>query len=805
MREEKIRWKNYIGFVLVCVLVGLMFEGFVSADRGLIPLISRFEPNSPPTNGILVPTKAEPQPAGTSITWVAYAEDPDADTLYYRFWIRGPATGNSWQIMQDWSPVNTWTWQTSSADIGDTDISVWIRDGYHEPPDRYDLEKKVYSYTIFTGPNSPPTNSILVPTKAEPQPAGTSITWVAYAEDPDADTLYYRFWIRGPATGNSWQITQDWSPVNTWTWQTGSADIGDTDISVWIRDGHHAPPDRYDLEKKYYDYTITAAENQPPINPALSPDKSEPQPAGTAIEWTASATDPDGDMLYYRFWIRGPSTGNSWTIMRDWSTDNTWIWHTTSADIGDTDISVWIRDGHHAPPDRFDLEKKYYDYTIVETVICKVQITSNLSLQDHPSIVYANNNYYVAYQSWETSYPGLEHGRDIFIKKFDSNWNFIRKVQVTSSRHYHDNPALLFANNKLYVAYVSNEEGATTNDWDVILVEYDLDLNYISGSKRYLTTLQSLQDMPSLFYKDGYFYLAYQSWETGSSYQGDIYVKKFDSNWNQIKKVRVTSETSHQDRPSIMYGNGYLYVAYFSKETGNYDIFVKRLDTNLNLDSWKKQVTSESSSQSYPSLKFENNEFTIAYASNEGGTLGIFMKKYDSNWNFIEKTKVVDDSSAHERRPSMTYAQNDYWIAYVHNLVGSNDWNIFAIIPGCEEGPTPTPPAPPKLRWEITVDEAEYSPGDYVLLTLRFTNEGEGPVLITNPITTTFIAPDGSIVLEEDLSYSISVTLGKGVQWSFGTSYKLPADAPEGYYDARVSISGGRYIKTVEDLFFVTA
>ena len=90
-------------------------------------------------------------------------------------------------------------------------------------------------------------------------------------------------------------------------------------------------------------------------------------------------------------------------------------------------------------------------------------------------------------------------------------------------------------------------------------------------------------------------------------------------------------------------------------------------------------------------------------------------------------------------------------------------------------------------------------------LTQRFRNEGEDPVLITNPITTAFIAEDGSIVLEEDLSYSISVMLGAGVQWSFGTSYKLPADAPEGYYDVRVSISGGNYVKTVEDLFFVTA
>ncbi len=791
-------------------LTALNYEGALEdldSDLKAVLVTTGARPNSPPTNGILVPTKGEPQPAGTSITWVAYADDPDGDTLYYRFWIRGPSTGYSWRIMQDWSTDNIWTWQTSSADIGDTDISVWIRDGHHAPPDRCDLEKKYYDYNIKPVENKPPTNGILVPTRGEPQPVGTSITWVAYAEDPDGDTLYYRFWIRGPSTGNSWRIMQDWSTDNTWTWQTSSAGIGNTDISVWIRDGHHAPPDNYDFEKKYYDYTITSAENQPPINPTLTPDKPEPQPAGTAIEWTASATDPDGDTLYYRFWIKGPSTGYSWKTMRDWSTDNTWTWYTTSADIGDTDISVWIRDGHHAPPDRFDIEKKCYDYNIVETVICKVQITSDPSLQDHPSIVYANGDYFVAYLSRETSYPGLEHGRDIFIKKFDSNWNFIRKVQVTSSRHYQDSPSLLFANNKLCVAYVSNEEGATTNDWNVVLEEYDLDLNYINGSKRYLTTLPSLQDMPSLLYKDGYFYLAYQSWETGSSYQGDIYVKKFDSNWNQIKKVQVTSGTSYQDRPSQIYANGYFYVAYFSKETGDYDIFVKRMDTNLNLDSWKQQITSESSSQSYPSLKVVNNEFAIAYASNEGGTLGIFMKKYDSNWNFIEKTKVVDDSSAHERRPSMTYAQNDYWIAYVHNLVGSDDWNIFAIIPGCEEGPspTPTPPPPPKLHWEITVDGAEYSPGDYVHLTQQFTNEGEDPVLITNPITTTFIAEDGSIVLEEDLSHSISVTLGAGVQWSFGTSYKLPADAPEGYYDVRVSISGGNYVKTVEDLFFVTA
>ncbi|MCK4732004.1 MAG: hypothetical protein KAT65_06040, partial [Methanophagales archaeon] len=133
-----------------------------------------------------------------------------------------------------------------------------------------------------------------------------------------------------------------------------------------------------------------------------------------------------------------------------------------------------------------------------------------------------------------------------------------------------------------------------------------------------------------------------------------IFLKKFDSNWNQLKKVQVTSESSLQDRPSITYADGYFYVAYFSKETGTYDIFVKRLNNNLNLASWKKQITSKSSYQSYPFITFLNNQFVISSASTESGTLGIYMKKYDSSWNYIEKTKIVD-SSAKERRPSHTW------------------------------------------------------------------------------------------------------------------------------------------------------
>jgi parallel beta-helix repeat protein len=114
----------------------------------------------------------------------------------------------------------------------------------------------------------------------------------------------------------------------------------------------------------------------------------------------------------------------------------------------------------------------------------------------------------------------------------------------------------------------------------------------------------------------------------------------------------------------------------------------------------------------------------------------------------------------------------------------------------------------PNLKITITSDKEEYSPGDTVNITSRFEFEvhvtPEEPIIITNPITVTFIAPDGSVVLQEDFGSTVHITLWGG-KYSIGYSFKLSEDAPEGYYDVTVSFSGGKYVKTTENLFFVTA
>jgi len=215
--------------------------------------------------------------------------------------------------------------------------------------------------------NQPPTCIALTPDKPEPQVYETVINWTACAYDPEGDELWYRFLLQGPRTNGSIMIVQDWSKSNEWVWKTNKSDIGNSNIYADVRDSHHADdsttPD-YDLYAVYLDYTITPP-NQPPYCACLMPDKSEPQLWGTKINWSACAIDPEGDPLWYRFWLKGPGTGNVWQEVKPWSKSNMWTWIPTLADSGDNDIKVDIRDGYYVPyPDYSDVHAIYYDYRI---------------------------------------------------------------------------------------------------------------------------------------------------------------------------------------------------------------------------------------------------------------------------------------------------------------------------------------------------------------------------------------------------------------------------------------------------------
>ena len=315
-----------------------------SFDDSMNASITITAPNRPPVLKSLLPDKQGPQELGTTVFWKAVALDPDNDRILYRFLVNDKEA-------RKWSKSSSWSWSTQNLQAGDYQITVLARDDRHASEDSFD---SIMNATLtLSDPNHAPVLNELKADMDSPRARGAVITWTARGTDPDGDRVYYKF------LANDREVT-DWSPFNSWVWNTSASGPGDYKISVQARDGRHAGAASYDSEVVRA-FTITSANpisnpisnpipNQIPVVQELNPDMISPQTAGVVITWTAKATDPDGDKIYYRFLANDKE-------VTGWSPSNSWIWNTSAVNPGDYKIGVQARDGRHASEDSFDSSK----------------------------------------------------------------------------------------------------------------------------------------------------------------------------------------------------------------------------------------------------------------------------------------------------------------------------------------------------------------------------------------------------------------------------------------------------------------
>ncbi len=74
-------------------------------------------PNNPPQVVGLAADQPSPQIAGAAVTFTAAASDPENDPLQFMFLVDG-------QPRTDFTDNPSWTWATSSQDIGSHTIEV---------------------------------------------------------------------------------------------------------------------------------------------------------------------------------------------------------------------------------------------------------------------------------------------------------------------------------------------------------------------------------------------------------------------------------------------------------------------------------------------------------------------------------------------------------------------------------------------------------------------------------------------------------------------------------------------------------
>lgn len=74
----------------------------------------------------LNPDKASPQVAGSTIVWTANATNQNDEEMLYDFSLKGPATNGELIDKTGWIGENSWTWNTTKADVGENQVQVRV-------------------------------------------------------------------------------------------------------------------------------------------------------------------------------------------------------------------------------------------------------------------------------------------------------------------------------------------------------------------------------------------------------------------------------------------------------------------------------------------------------------------------------------------------------------------------------------------------------------------------------------------------------------------------------------------------------
>jgi hypothetical protein len=141
----------------------------------------------------------------------------------FQFWLYRGDTG-SWSIAQPYGTAATWAFTPTTPGVHA--VQVWARSAGSQA--QYDAFRASGYFTVAPSTPSTPTLTAIPGMSVS---AGTPITWTGQSTGGVQPTQY-KFWLYSQAT-NSWVVTKDWSPVNTWLWVPAQA--GRYAVQVWVR------------------------------------------------------------------------------------------------------------------------------------------------------------------------------------------------------------------------------------------------------------------------------------------------------------------------------------------------------------------------------------------------------------------------------------------------------------------------------------------------------------------------------------------------------------------------------------------
>src|SRR5216683_3622962 len=247
----------------------------------------------------IVADHSSPQIPGTSITFTGSALC--AGTAQYEFQVQPP--GGAWTYIQSYGTQATATWNTTGKPYGTYQFEVDARNlGSSVSYDTYaDMSMRLARCVT----------PVITPDHPSPQLPGTAITFTASVTCNG--TPEYQFSMQPP--GGAWSVVQPYGSAAAFHWATTQLAYGSYNFSVSVRVAGTTVSAE---STQTITYSLTSCNAT-----ALSTSKTAPQPTGTQVTLTGSATCVGAPQ--YRFMIQPP--GGNFSIVQDFGTNAAFTWN----------------------------------------------------------------------------------------------------------------------------------------------------------------------------------------------------------------------------------------------------------------------------------------------------------------------------------------------------------------------------------------------------------------------------------------------------------------------------------------------
>jgi len=566
---------------------------------------------------------------GTLLTFAVTASDPNGDTLTYS--ASGLPQGATFSN-------RTFTWTPAAGQVGSHEVTFTVSDGQAQ-------DSATITITVTT-PNSRP---VLAAIGSKSVNENASLSFPVSATDTDSqDMLTYS--ASGLPNGATFS-------GQTFTWRPGYNQAGSYQVTFAVSDGR-------DQDSEVVTISVANVNR----TPAMSSISDRSVDTGNTLEFSITATDPDGDSLTYS--AGGMPAGANLS-------GPNFTWTPTSSQTGSYDITFAASDGNLSAS---------RTATIV-VVAAKPDTTAPVIARCSPepdSIQVPLNNLVTLHVT--DAGTGVDTGT-VVIRVND-------QIVYQGSEAVYTSPygrcGRSGSKNDYRYIYQPDQMAECDQTMVVKVNAADLQGNVMSEySYSYVTEMQSFGANRALSTGTGSAAASrpvtvrdtagnlWAAWHAGPLGSRDIYVAKLAPTAESFQTpVRLTADAQDQCNPDLATGpDGKVYVVWQDNRRGNWDIFASISSDRKNF-SRETRISDSNDNETHPAIAVDGQSPNRAYVAWQDGRNGNQDIYVASSTNAFVSTDVsrVTSNAANQTEPDLTVGgQNTAYIVWTDMRNGQAD------------------------------------------------------------------------------------------------------------------------------------